>query len=280
MRTIEVDGEDSFENWGLLLTSVTLSPPAPKTHLVDVPGGDGSIDLTEALTGDIAYGDRSQTFEFAVPVPDSFETAKTRISNCVHGRRLAYRLSWDPGYTYYGRFAVKSYEESPGVGRIALDVVADPYKTRNTQSRRLNACGGRMYRLESGRKPVQPVIECGTPTRVTFGGRTTVLGIGTWRLNDVVFRQGWNDLYINSYEVFATVWSSLSDKTWANFSGMRWDEVCALGVEGETVRASIWEDLAEGRWGALAASTWNSLKYEPADAGDYETYLTYDWSDL
>ena len=49
----------------VLLDGYTLEPPKPKTYTVDIPGGNGVIDLTEALTGDVSYSNRTQKFTFA-----------------------------------------------------------------------------------------------------------------------------------------------------------------------------------------------------------------------
>ena len=42
----------SYDDFGLIQKSAPeVTPPAPKTNYVDVPGANGSIDLSEALTG-------------------------------------------------------------------------------------------------------------------------------------------------------------------------------------------------------------------------------------
>lgn len=45
-------------DWGLKLISIYLPMPQPKTQLIDIPGGDGNIDLTEINMGRPAYKDR------------------------------------------------------------------------------------------------------------------------------------------------------------------------------------------------------------------------------
>ena len=69
-----------------LIDGYELNPPEPKTYTVDIPGGNGVIDLTEALTGDVAYNNRSQKFTFICINPNDFEKVKTKISNFLHGR--------------------------------------------------------------------------------------------------------------------------------------------------------------------------------------------------
>ena len=51
----------SFYDLNLILSAVDIEPAKPKTTYVDVPGGDGSLDLTEAL-GEVKYYDRTHKF--------------------------------------------------------------------------------------------------------------------------------------------------------------------------------------------------------------------------
>lgn len=285
MNSIIVDGEDSFTSWGLILTGAELEPPTPKTALIDVPGGNGSIDLTEALIGDTAYSDRKQTFHFAAVRSDDLEAIKTRLSNRLHGRRFDYRLSWDEGYTYTGRFAVASYVMAPGLLTLDLQVTADPYKRRELMTYRLNAVGGRMYRFECGRKRVQPTIECTQPAKVSYAGREIQLGVGTWRLNDVVFSQGWNALYIISHDMKTVTWGELAQggaraMTWEMAREKRWYDVFMLAAPEGDVAPTTWAGLFGSRWSELATKKWSELQYRDATGEDYMTYLSYDWSDL
>ena len=105
-----VNGVDLSTEYGMiLLDGYTLSPPEPKTYTVDIPGGDGVIDLTEGLTGDVAYNNREQEFTFAIIDVDNWERSKTMISNFIHGRLYDYKMTMDPEYTYHGRFTVEEY---------------------------------------------------------------------------------------------------------------------------------------------------------------------------
>lgn len=57
----------SYRDFGLILSSKTIPLPKPKTDLINVPGADGSIDLSTVLTdGDVKYENRSITCKFTV----------------------------------------------------------------------------------------------------------------------------------------------------------------------------------------------------------------------
>ena len=285
-----VDGVDlSVRFQMILLDGYTLSPPEPKTYTVDIPGGDGVIDLTSALTGDVAYSNRSQSFAFMVVDPDSFERVKTDVSNFLHGKSFDYQMTMDPGYTYHGRFTVNEYSHAlyayPGlVGVFTVSVDADPYKLKGHMTYRLNATGGKMFRLESGRKPVHPVVECTQPCKVRWKNVIVQVPAGTYRLNDVLFTQGYNEIYINSWTFYNITWGELGQgaahqMTWDEAARYRWDDLQRL--EGDTMDVpQKWEDLAQYRWSDLADKTWADVDFRNEAVPDTTVYLSYDWKDL
>ena len=62
-----VNGIDLSMKYGLILIDgYELDPPSPKTTTVDIPGANGSIDLTEALNGDVVYDNRTKKFVFKI----------------------------------------------------------------------------------------------------------------------------------------------------------------------------------------------------------------------
>ena len=285
-----VDGVDlSVRFQMILLDGYTLSPPEPKTYTVDIPGGDGVIDLTSALTGDVAYSNRSQSFTFMVVDPDSFERVKTDVSNFLHGKSFDYQMTMDPGYTYQGRFSVTEYSHAvyayPGlVGAFTVDIDAEPYKLKGHMTYRLNATGGKMFRLESGRKPVHPVVECTQPCKVRWKNVITQVPVGTYRLNDVLFTQGFNEIYINSWEFFNITWGEVDEggahqMTWEEASKYRWDDIQRL--EGDVYDVpQRWEDIFGYRWDDLSEKTWDDLDFRNESVPDTTVYLSYDWKDL
>ena len=285
-----VDGVDlSVRFQMILLDGYTLSPPEPKTYTVDIPGGDGVIDLTSALTGDVAYSNRSQSFTFMVVDPDSFERVKTDVSNFLHGKSFDYQMTMDPGYTYHGRFSVTEYSHAvyayPGlVGAFTVEVDADPYKLKGHMTYRLNATGGKMFRLESGRKPVHPVVECTQPCKVRWKNVIVQVPAGTYRLNDVLFTQGYNEIYINSWTFYNITWGELGEgaahqMTWEEASKYRWDDIQRL--EGDVYDVpQRWEDIFGYRWDDLSEKTWDDLDFRNESVPDTTVYLSYDWKDL
>ena len=53
-KGISFDNIHSFYDLNLILSGVEITPAKPKTNYVDIVGGDGSIDMTEAH-GDVKF---------------------------------------------------------------------------------------------------------------------------------------------------------------------------------------------------------------------------------
>lgn len=221
--------------------------------------------------------------------PDSFERVKTDVSNFLHGKEFDYQITMDPGYTYHGRFSVTDYSHGmysyPGlVGTFNVSIDADPYKSKGLQTYKLNATGGKMFRLESGRKPVHPVIECTQPCRIRWKDVVTFVPVGTYRLNDVLFTQGFNEIYINSRELFNTSWVDLGSDgtyamTWGSASSYRWDDIQRM--DGNIIDVPRqWSEISGLRWEKLAEKTWADIDFRTEEVPDTSVYLSYDWKDL
>ena len=207
-----VNGVDLAVRYNMvLLDGYTLSPTEPKTTTVEIPGRDGVLDLTESLIGDVSYDNRSMSFTFLIVDLEQFEVVKTQVSNALHGRKFNFEMTMDPGYTYTGRFKIKSYTHtatwSHGIcGYIDVEIDAEPYKLKSHYVYNLNATGGAMFNLESGRKKVHPIVEISAPARIRFKDVVYRIGAGRFQLNDILFEEGINEIYINSYELFNLRW--------------------------------------------------------------------------
>lgn len=282
-----VNGVDLTTRWGMVLVDgYVLEPPEPKIYAIDIPGGDGIIDLTEALSGDVKYKNRNQGFRFLLLDNTVFEKTKTEVSNFLHGREYDYKITMDPDYTYHGRFIVSSYTTDTMWKEIQINVSAKPYKLKEHKSYRVNATGGRMYRFESGRRKVHPVIETKNAIHVEYDGTSYDVPAGTHKLNFCVFSEGPNDLYINSRRLYAVVWDDLNQNgsnpltyNQASEQKLRWDDLQRLGESSESTPQK-WSDVQLSPWENYSNTRWNEVDYKADTVNDGLVYVTYDWEDL
>lgn len=223
-----VDGVDLTLQYGLILTDgYTIEPPEPKTYEVDIPGGDGKIDLTESLLGDTAYKNRKMEFElYAVGIDDAveFEKLMTEVKTFLHGKAFDFQITMDPDYTYHGRFTLSNPKHSRYtvgiVGYIKVTVDAEPFKYLADSIYKVDAIGGKIVYFESGRKRIRPTIETGGYLKVIYNNQSYELPQGSWILNDVLFGKGINEVYFNSFDVKNLTWGELKNAgtTWGDFN--------------------------------------------------------------
>lgn len=145
MKGIWFDDVHSFEHLNLVLSEVNIPPAVPKTNFVEIPGGDGSVDLTEAH-GEVKYNSREGSFTFTAFPSDDFEEKKKEVSNLLNGKRCKIRLDKDPDYYYQGRCGVNEYKSDKNVHQIVVTFVVDPYKLkRNKTINTAYFCGKNLF---------------------------------------------------------------------------------------------------------------------------------------
>lgn len=101
----------------------------PKIIKVDIPAGM-DIDITEAI-GPVAYHDGKHTFTFFVYKPTAAEVfdVERKLISTIHGKRAAYRLSWDPDFTYTGRAKVSIEHRGDVAALVTIEIEHAPWKT-------------------------------------------------------------------------------------------------------------------------------------------------------
>ena len=120
----------SFKDWGLYLKSrPVISPPTAKTNYQDLPGADGQLDLTEALTGDVKYDMRKITCEFVVMSARSrWDIIYSDILDYLQGEDLIFFKDEEPCYIYKGRFQVNEWKSDKKSATLVIEGTVEPYK--------------------------------------------------------------------------------------------------------------------------------------------------------
>lgn len=117
-------------DWGLKLLSVYISMPNPKTQILDIPGGDGSIDLTE-INGRPAYNDRDGVelvFDLMDGGYESWFLKYSQFAAEVHGKKVKMVLDDDPDHYYMVRLKLDGKKSNPVYGQITFSGTAEPFK--------------------------------------------------------------------------------------------------------------------------------------------------------
>lgn len=122
--------KNTWNDWHLIPESRPLfNPPSVKFNYVDIPGADGSLDLTTVMTGKPLYENRTGSWTFiAENGYREWQKLYSDISVYLHGRKFRATLEDDPEFYYEGRFSVNQWRSDPYWSKIVIDYNVDPYK--------------------------------------------------------------------------------------------------------------------------------------------------------
>ena len=135
------DGSHSVNTWNdwrlIPATRPVVAQPAASYKYVDIPGMDGSLDLSTYLVGRPTYSDRSGSFTFYVANEDPVTGAKygdwalrkQQIAQYLDGSViLKMSLEDDPHYYYIGRFYMKEWSPGQNFSQVTIEYRVKPYK--------------------------------------------------------------------------------------------------------------------------------------------------------
>ena len=200
MQGLRFGNYHSFDDLRLILASKTIGTPSPKTETIDIPGGDGVLDLTEYF-GDTKYNNRNLSFEFSTIVPKSdFMATFSAVQNALHGKRMAITLDEDPEWYYTGRISVSEWKAEKNIGKLTIDCDCEPYKKQTSPTVITRAISGtETIILSNSRKRTVPevVIDSGTGLNIAFGlGNVWDLGSGSYTLPELELVEGDNPVTV------------------------------------------------------------------------------------
>lgn len=127
---------NTWDDWHLIPTSRPLvAPPTVATKFVEIPGMDGSVDLTEAVTGYPTYSRRVGSWQFIVANGyGEWEVRYSEILAAIHGIDCTVILEDDPGYFYEGRITVSTWESGKSFSMVEIAYELMPYKREFSSS--------------------------------------------------------------------------------------------------------------------------------------------------
>lgn len=201
---ITFNGIHSYYDLNLILSKVEIPPARPKTTYVDIPGGNGSVDLTEAH-GEVKYSDRECKFTFTMNPNGSlseaaFEAKKTEVSNALNGLKFRITLDKDDEFYYFGRCEVSEYLSNKKLRQIVVTSKVYPYKYKQNITILQHTLSEEESDVNviNGRRSVVPEIICTNDnTSVSFGAIKKVLNAGIHKILDFQLKHGINRFIVS-----------------------------------------------------------------------------------
>lgn len=203
MRQVKIGDKHTFDEWGAFLArSPVIGQPETKTVYIDVPGGNGSLDLTEALTDDVVYSDRPIAFGLILTGKRSdWERTRINISNYCHGRKLPIVMPDDKEHYFLGRISVSELKISSdeATAEIEINAVCDPYRyifKKTVISKTIPETGVLNLNLRNSRFAVMPEFTTSAATTIEFNQAVHSAGAGSFKLTSVYLLEGSNPIKI------------------------------------------------------------------------------------
>ena len=214
-QSVSINGIDMLSTYRMALANRhCVQPPVPKTIYQDIPGADGSLDLSTAIAGRMIYERRVITLNFGCGYPmDKWPEVFSEILRNFHGREGKLIFDDEPMYYYAGRMTVSEYSRARTLGTFTISVNADPYKYELTASdedwlwdsfsfekgvvrdyRELEVNGSLSLTVPGTQRWVIPEITVSASMTVSYEGKNHELKQGTNKIYDIVIKEGENML--------------------------------------------------------------------------------------
>lgn len=221
--------KNTWDDWHLIPKSRPLiNPPSVKDNLIEIPGGDGGLDLTTALAGRPLYKNRNGSFAFAVENGfREWASLYSEIMAYLHGQKMRLVFEDDPDYYYEGRFAVNAWQSDAQYSTIVIDYNVFPYKKELNSStnewiwdtfnfetgviryyKNISVSGSKTVLVIGSNMPTTIVISTSNANMsVTFNGTTYALPKGPSVEKDIVILSGENRLLFTGTGVVSIEYS-------------------------------------------------------------------------
>ena len=195
-RFFILDKFNTWYDWRLYLTSKDISDPEPNTNYIKLDGMNGTLDLSESLTGEITYQDRtiSATFWTDAGTRVERERLMRTIITALHGKKIKIIEPDNPDYYLYGRVKIKSKKNIIPYLEFTIEATCEPWRyaiedTVRTISVSSSTATNAVFYIE-GVKTLCPTISVTGSVTITYNGAEIALTTGKYKIADIKFRQG------------------------------------------------------------------------------------------
>lgn len=202
-RFFMLDKFNTWYDWRLILTSKNVTPPQPKTNYVNIDGMSGSLDLSESLTGEITYSDRTVSASFWTNEGTHRERERLlqKIISTLHGKKVKIIEPDDPEHYFYGRVNIKSRNNILPYMEFTIECTCEPWRYAiNDCMRRVDVNSSVVTDViinNNGVKSLSPNIIVTGIVDIIYNGVKTTLTAGSYKISDIRLRQGVNNIGVS-----------------------------------------------------------------------------------
>lgn len=135
-HSITIGTKNTWDDWKLIpLSRPLVNPPQVNTKFVEVPGYNGTVDMTTVLNGKPTYSRRTGEWKFMVThdyAGYNWIDVYNAILGYLHGSLLTVTLEDEPDWHYTGRLHLGSWESGANYSTATIGYELLPFKYTST----------------------------------------------------------------------------------------------------------------------------------------------------
>lgn len=181
MIKVKINDVDIYDEYKIVLEDFVIGMPAPKIITVSIPGRDGDLDMSEALTGFVNYNDREIQLSFGITgTEEEIEVKRNKLMSLISGKKVRLEFSHLTGH-FKGRCEVKAISREKLHYLVEAVVSAFPYRLDNEETiKTINLTSSRKnIEIINKQMPVKPIVEVSNNAEIKFKNKTFTLDTGT-----------------------------------------------------------------------------------------------------
>lgn len=214
MFDVKIGDYSMYKDFGLRALSIDPGTAEVNEKFKEIPGRNGDLDLTDALTGFPVYKNTTMklTFDFKDGNYDLWLMRASELRNTLHGKRMRVVLGKDD-FFYEGRVSVNTEKLNRRYSSVEITVNRDPYKLELYSSlenwlwdsfnfetgivrnyKDLQVKGNLEVIIPGRTMRVIPVFDCSEEMTVSYNGTIYNLPKGKSKSPDLLLGEGDNTL--------------------------------------------------------------------------------------
>lgn len=197
-RTFIINNKSTYHDFNLYLTGKSITPPEPKTNYIELDGANGSLDLSEALTGEVAYKDRTLTASFFRDEGTRLEreTLLRDLTRMLHGHKVKIIEPDDLEHYYLGRAKITNLKNTASHTEFNIEAQCEPWRYAIEETnRRVDVNSQDLTRVvinNKGLRTVCPNINIVGNVNIIIGGVVNSLSTGDYKISSLKLKHGYN----------------------------------------------------------------------------------------
>ena len=201
----------SYDDFGLILSSKSITLPEPQVESVSIVGRNGDLDLTSALSDRVTFKNRTWTFTFTMlDAINKWNSVLSSFANFLHGKKMQIILDDEKSFYWFGRCKINEFSTNKTLGTIVVECDVEPYKLEINAAgapwlwdpfsfldgvihkTTVTVSGSETVNLINLAKVVSPTFTCTAAMKVTHDGTTYSLPVGETTVYDIRLKEGDN----------------------------------------------------------------------------------------